>query len=500
MMADFFQGTLLLFSDPLSVALFVAALLGGMAFGAVPGVNMLTLGAVLLPFSATLSTEHALMVYAVIYCTGVFGGAITAILFNIPGSPENAPTAIDGYAMARRGEAAKAVGAAVVCSALGGVVSALVMMSATPLVAHWATRAFGPPEVFSLIVLGLAVSIGVGAGDLWRGALSVLLGLLLATVGSDPADGIPRYDFGSYYLLAGIGFIPVLLGLFAVSEVLDKVARREKGPGQAGPLRFAPPSLREFWGLRATVLRSLPIGLFAGSIPGIGAVLAAFLSYGAAARLHARDPGFGKGDIRGVVASETANNAATGAAMIPLLALGLPGGALTAMMAGVLQLHGITPGPLVFETHRDMIWLVFAAMVYANLAIFVLGWLQTRTVVHLLRVPFHLLAPAILTLAVIGAYALRTLMFDVWVMVAAGVLGLVLRRGGYSIPGVALGLILGELGEGSFTKSMQMLNYQPLALFERPLCAVLLLAAAAILIRHLVLALRPNVAAAVPSP
>jgi putative tricarboxylic transport membrane protein len=201
-----------------------------------------------------------------------------------------------------------------------------------------------------------------------------------------------------------------------------------------------------------------------------------------------------------VVASETANNAATGAAMIPLLALGLPGGALTAMMAGVLQLHGITPGPLVFETHRDMIWLVFAAMVYANLAIFVLGWLQTRTVVHLLRVPFHLLAPAILTLAVIGAYALRTLMFDVWVMVAAGVLGLVLRRGGYSIPGLALGLILGELGEGSFTKSMQMLNYQPLALFERPLCAVLLLAAAAILIRHLVLALRPNVAAAVPSP
>jgi putative tricarboxylic transport membrane protein len=246
MMADFFQGTLLLFSDPLSVALFVAALLGGMAFGAVPGVNMLTLGAVLLPFSATLSTEHALMVYAVIYCTGVFGGAITAILFNIPGSPENAPTAIDGYAMARRGEAAKAVGAAVVCSALGGVVSALVMMSATPLVAHWATRAFGPPEVFSLIVLGLAVSIGVGAGDLWRGALSVLLGLLLATVGSDPADGIPRYDFGSYYLLAGIGFIPVLLGLFAVSEVLDKVARREKGPGQAGPLRFAPPSFAPF--------------------------------------------------------------------------------------------------------------------------------------------------------------------------------------------------------------------------------------------------------------
>lgn len=480
-MEDFLLGASTLFSDPTGIAIFFGGLLGGMLFGAIPGINMLTLGAVLLPFTAAMSPTHAIMLYSVIYCAGVFGGAITAILFNIPGSPENAPTALDGYPMTLKGEASKAIGAAVLCSAFGGICSAIVMMTATPLVAGWAVRAFGPPEIFALICFGLAVSAAVGASTLWKGMLSVAFGLMIATVGTDPADGIARYSFDSYYLLAGVHFIPMILGLFAVAEVFAQGSQRLLGSERKVEIGLDFPKLSEFLRLKYTVLRSVLIGFFAGILPGIGATLAAFLSYNEAARWSKSDQ-FGKGELGGVVASETANNAATGAAMIPLLALGLPGGALTAMMMGVFQIHGMEPGPLVFITSKELIWVVFAAMFFANCFILVLGYLQTKTVVHLLRVPFHLLAPAILLIATIGAYALRNLVVDIWVMYIAGIAGYFLRRSGYSVAGMVLGLILGKLGESSFTKSMQILNYDILALFTRPITALLLVAAAATLI------------------
>jgi len=477
MIENFLHGTYILFSDPYSVMLFVGGLLGGMLFGAIPGINMLTLGAIVLPFTAAMSASDAIMLYSVIYCSGVFGGAITAILFNIPGSPENAPTAFDGYPMTLKGQASKAIGAAVLCSALGGLISAIFMMTATAPIAAWAVRAFGPPEVFALICFGIAVSASVGAANLWKGILSVSLGLLISTIGSDPADGIGRYNFDTYYLLAGIHFIPMVLGLFAVSEVFAQGANKLAGADQVKKVTLDFPSFAEFWRVKITVLRSIFIGFFAGILPGIGAALAAFLSYSEAIRWAKDKSQFGKGDIRGVVASETANNAATGAAMIPLLALGLPGGALTAMMLGVFQIHGMEPGPLIFTTSGDLVWVVFSAMFFANVCILGLGYLQTITVVHLLRIPFHLLAPAILLIATIGAYALRNLTVDIWVMYAAGVVGFLLRRSGYSVAGIVLGLILGSLGESSFSTSMQLLGYDPLALFQRPIAATLLIVA-----------------------
>lgn len=489
-MEDFWLGASTLFTDPTGVMIFAGGLLGGMLFGAIPGINMLTLGAVILPFTAAMSPTHAIMLYSVIYCAGVFGGAITAILFNIPGSPENAPTAFDGYPMTQNGQAAKAIGAAVICSALGGICSAVLMMAATPTIASWAVRAFGPPEIFALICFGLAVSASVGAADLWKGLLSVSLGLMIATIGTDPADGIGRYNFGTYYLLAGIHFIPVVLGLFAVAEVFTQGVKSLTGSENAiGKVRLNLPSFLEFWRLKFTVLRSMVIGFFAGILPGIGAVLAAFLSYNEAVRWNPKGK-FGKGELGGVVASETANNSATGAAMIPLLALGLPGGALTAMMMGVFQIHGMEPGPLVFITSKELVWVVFAAMFFANICILGLGYLQTKTVVHLLRIPFHLLAPAILLIATVGAYALRNLTVDIWVMYLAGIVGFLLRRSGYSVAGIVMGLILGGLGETSFTTSMQLLNYDPLALFTRPIAGLLLTAAIITLIWNIANQLR----------
>lgn len=478
MFESFLHGTVLLFTDPTAIMLFAGGLLGGMLFGAIPGINMLTLGAIVLPFTAAMSPTHAIMLYSVIYCAGVFGGAITAILFNIPGSPENAPTAFDGYPMTKQGKAAKAIGAAVLCSAFGGTISAIFMMTSTAAIAGWAVRAFGPPEIFALICFGLAVSASVGASTLWKGLLSVSLGLIIAAIGTDPADGIARYNFGTYYLLAGIHFIPMVLGLFAVSEVFAQGANKLGGADTTRRVNLEFPSFLEFWKLKFTVARSVVIGFFSGILPGIGATLAAFLSYSEAVRWSRNKANFGKGELSGVVASETANNSATGAAMIPLLALGLPGGALTAMMLGVFQIHGMEPGPLVFITSGDLVWVVFAAMFFANICILGLGYLQTMTVVHLLRVPFHMLAPAILLIATVGAYALRNLTIDIWVMYAAGIVGFLLRRSGYSVAGIVLGLILGGLGESSFATSMQLMNYDPTGFFARPIAATLLVLAA----------------------
>ncbi len=484
------NGALALLSSPTSLVIFVVGLVGGLLFGAIPGVSMLTLGAIFLPFSGLLSARDAIMFYSVLYCSGTYGGAITAILFNIPGSPENAPTAFDGYPMTQQGRAGKAIGAAVMCSAIGGTCSAVVMMLATPVIADWAIANFGPPEIFALVFFGITVASSVGADTLWKGWLSVLLGLLIATVGLDPVAGIERYNFGSVYLLAGIHFIPLILGFFAVAEVFVQAERRVTGRYQLPVFNTEYPTLGEFWRLKYAVVRSVVIGFLSGVLPGIGATLAAFLSYNEGHRWSKNRHNFGRGELEGVVVSETANNAATGAAMIPLLALGLPGGALTAMMIGVFQMHNMEPGPLVFINSAELVWVIFAAMFLANVSILVLGWFETKTVIHLLRIPFQFLAPAILVLASIGAYAVRSLPMDVFMMFFAGLMAFLLRRSGYSVAGIVLGVILGQLGEQNFAQAMQMVTYDYVAFVSRPIVALLLIAGIAATISNLVRAFK----------
>lgn len=473
---NFLNGTVTLFSDPIGILIFLGGVVGGMLFGAIPGVSMLTLAAILLPFTAHLSPEHGIMLFSVIYCTGVYGGAITAILFNIPGAPENAPTAFDGYPMTLNGQAGKAVGAAVMCSALGGTVSAVIMMIATAPIANWAIRSFGPPEIFALVFFGLAVASSVGARTFWKGWLSILVGLLIAIVGLDPVGGIERWDFNMPYLLAGIHFIPAILGFFAVSEIFVQAEKKVTGSYRAPELSVDFPSLAELIAHKFAVIRSILIGFFCGILPGIGATLAAFMGYNEAVRWSKDRSEFGKGKMEGVISSETANNAATGAAMIPLLALGLPGGALTAMMVGVFQMHDMEPGPLVFINSADLVWVVFSAMFFANLSILLIGWLETKTIINLLRIPFQFLAPLILCLATVGSYAVRGLTIDIIVMFIAGVVGFFLRRSGYSLAGIVLGLILGRIGEQTFAQAMQMLHFEWSGFFGRPIALALLVA------------------------
>ena len=478
MWENFAAGSLALFSDPFTVAIFVFGVLGGMLFGAIPGVSMLTLAAILLPFTASLTPAQGVMLFAVIYCTGTYGGAITAILFNIPGAPENAPTAFDGYPMTRQGKSGKAVGAAVLCSAIGGVASALVMMAATEPLANWAIRNIGPPEIFALVFFGLAVASSVGGRSIWKGWMSVLLGLIIATIGQDPVGGINRYNFGFTDLAAGIAFVPAILGFFAVSEIFVQAEKKATGKFDAPKVGMSFPSFLEIWAHRIAVVRSILVGFFCGILPGIGATLAAFMGYGEAVRWSRDKEAFGKGKLEGVISSETANNAATGAAMIPLLALGLPGGALTAMMVAVFQMHDLEPGPLVFYNSPELIWIVFAAMFYANLSILFIGLVETKTILYLLKIPFQFLAPMILLLATIGSYIGRGLVLDVIVMFGAGIIGFLLRRSGYSIPGIVLGIILGKIGEQNFAQGMQMVHYDLFTYFSRPICLILIVAGA----------------------
>ena len=338
MIDNFLAGSLALFGDPFSISIFVFGVVGGMLFGAIPGVSMLTLAAILLPFTANLDPAQGVMLFAVIYCTGTYGGAITAILFNIPGAPENAPTAFDGYPMTRNGQSGKAVGAAVLCSAVGGVTSAVVMMAATEPLANWAISNIGPPEIFALVFFGLAVASSVGGRTLWKGWISVLCGLLIATIGQDPVGGINRYNFGFADLAAGIAFVPAILGFFAVSEIFVQAEKKAIGKYVAPELSLDFPTILELWINKIAVVRSIIVGFFCGILPGIGATLAAFMGYGEAVRWSKNKEEFGKGKLEGVISSETANNAATGAAMIPLLALGLPGGAMTALMLSLIHI------------------------------------------------------------------------------------------------------------------------------------------------------------------
>lgn len=468
-MTEFLNGTALLFGNTTGILIFVGGLVGGLVFGAVPGLSLLTLAAVLLPFSKLLPSEYAIMMYGVIYVSGVYGGAVTAILFNIPGSVENAPTAFDGYPMTKKGQAGKAIGFAVTCSAIGGTISAIFMMIATGPIAKFAVRAFGPIEIFALVFFAMIMVTGVGTRVYWKGWLSLFLGLLIGTVGIDPVGGAGRFSFGNLYLLAGIGFAPLILGFFAIAEVFVQGERMAAGKYEAPKVSIAYPSFLEFWRLRIAVARSTVIGIFCGLLPGIGATLAAFLSYNEAVRWSPHPERFGHGEPEGVVASETANNAATGAAMIPLLALGLPGGALTAIMISVFNIHNMDPGPLIMVRAPELVWVLFSSMFWASVAILFLGFVETKGIVNLLRIPFRILAPTIILFASIGAYALRNNILDVWTMMLAGVAGYFLRRSDYSIPAVVMGVVLGKIGESAFSKAMIMMDYSLLAFFTKPI-------------------------------
>lgn len=463
-------------ADPTNLALLLAGLSLGSLFGVLPGVSVLTAVVLVLPLTYSLTSEGSIILLIGIYVSGIFAGSTTAILFNIPGDPQNACTAIDGHPMTLKGKAAKAIGCAIISSALGGLLGCTILILISEQLATL-SLAFGPAEYFALTFLGLSVVSGLGIGAYGKTILSVLAGLLLATFGVSEVSGESRLTFGIAIMNSGFSFVPVIIGALAMSEVFEKagtgVDLSQRYTDRVFRIKEGLPSGGELLQMAPAWLKGGVLGTFIGALPGAGATVAAFVTYGIERAVNKRRTHFGTGEIAGVAAPETANNAAGMGTLVPLLALGIPGGGVAAVMLSALQIHGLQPGPLMFISQPVMVMVIFTTCLIANFLILCIGPWQARYIVRLLTLPAYLLYPAIAVFCAVGAFAVNNNIFDVWVMLGAGLLGAYLRTHGYSVVALVLGMVLGPIAEGAFVQGMIMFS-SPLEFLTRPLSATMI--------------------------
>ena len=464
--------------EPAMFFMVALAIVLGTIFGALPGVSATMAVALGLTFTYTMEPIPAIVFLTAIYCSSITGGSITAILFKIPGVPSSAPTTFDGYPMAQRGEAGKALGVALVCSAVGGLFSALAMF----LLSGPLTRAalqFGPADLFAITFMGLSILTCLDSDHILTTLISGLLGLLLACIGQDKMYAVQRLTFGSKQLLAGIEMIPVLIGLFAVTEVLKQTNKKDylnaKDGIGGGHVSTRMPSLREFLSIRWTMLRCSVVGTVVGILPGAGATIASFMCYTMEAKVSRRGEQFGTGIIDGVAASETANNAATGGAMVPLLSLGIPGGNAAAVMMSALTLKGVQLGPLLLTNQPEYLSATFASMIVSNILMVVVAIAIAKVFAQILSVPYAYLGPIILMLALIGSYANQMSIADVQIMVIAGVAGIIVKACHLNSAALVLGLVLGSLCETNFSRAYLMSRADLGAMFLRPIAGTIML-------------------------
>jgi putative tricarboxylic transport membrane protein len=468
--------------QPVNFLMILIGLTIGIVAGALPGISMVNAIVLALPFTYLMEITPSLLLMAGIYCGGCYAGTITGILFNIPGDPMNVPQTWEGYQLNRKGEAALALGTAITTSALGGFVSALIMTFASPPLAKVALL-LSPVEYFAVVVLGLTSVVVIGQSSMAAAFVSLFSGMFLATVGVDPLYGSFRFTFGTKLLQTGIDFVPVMIGLFAIGEVLERVGlwREEKGP-RSVRIRTRLPRWRDLWPLRGSIARGIGIGTATGAVPGAGAAIAAFVSYGVERQISKRPERFGTGVLEGLAAPETAANASTGGAMIPLLTLGIPGSAAAAVMLAAFTLHGVEPGPLLFVKQPGLVYTIFAGFLLTNLVMVFMGLGAAKAFVQLLRIPEPILAGFIVLFCFLGAYAIRNDLADAWIAMGFGVVGYFMRRYQLPIPPLILGLILGPLAEEFFRTAMGMHGNDWSVFFTRPISAVFLLASLACLL------------------
>ena len=473
----------LLFSSYASVMLNPQILLmlflgaaGGVLFGAIPGLTA-TLGvALLIPFSFGLDLIPSIGLLLGIYCGGMYGGSISAILIHTPGTPAAAATILDGYPMGQKGEAGRALSIAMFSSFCGGVIGALVMTFLSPVVAS-AALAFGPAELFMLAMFGLSVIIAISGKSITKGLMSAFFGLLLCTIGMDPACGYIRFvPKGVYGLYEGPPFIPTLIGLFALAEVfstVEKMARGEIKDTQTNvKVKRALPSWADIRRTWKNILSGGLIGTFIGAIPGAGGDIGAFVSYGVSKGTSRHPERFGTGIPEGVAATESANNGASGGAMIPLLSLGVPGDSVTAVLLGAFIMKGITPGPMMYINELPTVYGVFAALMMANLAMLVVGVLGVRFFAKIISINKRVLMPIILIMSLVGAYAINQNVFDIGVALAFGVIGYLMQKYDFPLSPILLALILGPMSEANFRRFMQIEKGNFMTIFTHPICVV----------------------------
>jgi putative tricarboxylic transport membrane protein len=476
-MVDMLMQALSLLLDPeIFVVIFIGSSLG-IFLGAIPGLTGIMAIAIIIPFTYYMDSVPALILLISISKSAIYSGGIPAILLNTPGTPADAATAIDGYQLARRGKGLKAMKMGLYASVIGDTFSDLVLILVAGLLASVALK-FGPPEYAMLIVFSLTIIGAVSGKSMMKGLISAGAGLFLATIGLDPMRGTPRFDFGVIEFYGGISLIPMLIGLFALAEVLRQAGSEIVGEKE---VRFLPISdnpddsrvtKNEMKRCIRPILKSSAIGTFLGAITGIGPTVAAFVSYGEAKRSSKNPPAFGEGNLEGVAASEAGNNATAGANLIPLLTLGVPGDVTAAVLLSAFMLQGLAPGPLLFEKNGHIIYTFFIGLLLCNVAYFFLGTLAIKVSKSLFRVSKRVVLPIVLLLCCVGSYAINNSLFDVGVMLVFGVIGFFMVKFGFTPASMIIAFILEPILERGVRQSLIISQGNPIIFFTQPVAII----------------------------
>ncbi len=469
--------------NPLVLIWLFIGTFAGIMIGAMPGLTA-TMGiALLVPITFSMPPLPSIGMLLGIYCGGMYGGSLTAILINTPGTPAAAATAMDGYELNKQGRGTDALKMAIFSSVIGGLISAVILSTIAPLMASLALK-FGPPEYFAVITLGLTIVCGVSGKSLIKGLLIGCLGLIFSCVGYDPIQGLPRMDFGNYNLSGGLNLIAVLIGLFALSEVLVQSERIGKSRHTSSlephsiDAKETSISIREMTRYLGTITKGGLIGTFIGAIPGIGGGVAAFMSYNEAKRVSKNPEKFGKGELAGVAASESANNGVTGATLIPLLTLSIPGDVCTAVLLGAFMIQDLTPGPLLFEKHGPVVFAIFASLFIVNIIMLVIAWFGSSYFAKVSKVPNYLLYPVIIILCAVGTYVINSNFFEIATMLFFGIIGYVIRKLDMPIGPFLIAFILGPLFESNLRRTMILFDNNLALVYTRPISVVFFILAA----------------------
>ena len=444
----------------------------GIIVGISPGLGAPLGIAIALPFTFYLNANQSFSLLLGIYSGAIYGGSISAIVLGIPGTPPAAATVLDGHPLFRSGKGDQALTLSLIGSVIGGLFSTVCLALLAPILASFALK-FGPPEYFALGVFGVSVVGRVSGENLWKGLIMGAVGIFLTTLGIDPVNGNVRFTFGSINLYSGLPLIPLLVGLFALPEMLEKAENLIQRAIPKEGIKIGFPKLKELWKYKSDFLRSSIIGTVVGIVPAEGGAIGAFVSYGEAKRVSKNPERFGMGAPEGVIAAETANNATVGGALVPTLTLGVPGSAAAAILLGALMVQGLDPGPRLFVDAPELIYYIFVSLIVINVVLLIVGWGAISSAVQIVQVPDRILIPIVLIVAFVGSYATAGSLFGVWIMLLAGAAGYVLRKFGFPVVPAVLGFVLGEMIERSFRHSLTLSDGNWAIFLTRPISATI---------------------------
>lgn len=447
----------------------------GTVIGLMPGLGSATGVAILLPVTLTMEPVTALIMLAGIYYGSQYGASTSSILISTPGDSSSVVLTLDGYQMARKGRAGAALAISAIASFIAAIISLIVMLAIAAPIASWALN-FGPPETLAIILLGMATIVTFAGENMLRGIIMAAVGLLLSMIGIASGFTTARFTFGSVELLSGLEFVAVMIGIFALGEVLHQIQRGGEKPIRAG-FRDLLLKKDEAKRIPGPALRGTFLGTALGVLPGAGATLASFMSYGLEGRVGKHRKELGTGTVEGVAAPEASNNAAANASFIPTLALGIPGSGTTAILLGAFVIFGLQPGPMLFEQQPDLVWGLLVSFFFGNLLLLVLNLPLAPVFAQVLRVPYSYLYPIIIVLSLVGAYAVGNSLFAVWVVFFAGVLGFFMKKYDFPAAPLVLGLVLGPMLERTLVQTSSMGHGNLLIVFERPLSAFFMVVA-----------------------